>query len=107
MVLVLYLILNIIDQNIITDFCNYTLSNKYTLKLLKIFLISIFIICLTVILFVSKIEKLLKFEFFYIISLSFLGMILLISANDLIIMFLSLELQTFGLYLLLAIQQKR
>lgn len=34
-------------------------------------------------------------------------MIILILANDLLIMFLSIELQSFGLYILVGIQQKR
>lgn len=34
-------------------------------------------------------------------------MIFLLMANDLIMMFVSLELQSFGLYILVGIQQKR
>jgi len=77
------------------------------INLLKYFLILIFVISLIVISFNNKIEKILRFEFFYILGFSFIGMILLLISNDLIVMFLSLELQTFGLYILIAIQQKR
>jgi NADH:ubiquinone oxidoreductase subunit 2 (subunit N) len=34
-------------------------------------------------------------------------MIFMLMANDLIMMFLSLELQSFGLYILIGMQQKR
>jgi NADH-quinone oxidoreductase subunit N len=83
------------------------MSSINIFNLLKNFLILIFLICLIIICYYYKIEKYLRFEFFYIFGLSFVGMLLLILSNDLIIMFLSLELQTFGLYILLGIQQKR
>lgn len=101
------MILNITDQTSILNFCNFTLSYKWVLNLLKYFLILIFIFSLIIISFNNKIQKILRFEFFYILGFSFIGMILLLISNDLIIMFLSLELQTFGLYILIAIQQKR
>lgn len=66
-----------------------------------------FNILLLIILYYHKAEKFFRFEFFYILGFSFIGMILLLISNDLITMFLSLELQTFGLYILIAIQQKR
>ena len=104
---IIYFIITSIDEYLIIDYCNFTLSDKSVIILLKYFLIIMFIICLIVIVFNYKIEKLLRFEFLYILVFSFIGMILLVLANDLLIMFLSLELQTFGFYLLIAIQQKR
>ena len=103
----IYFLLTIKDQIFITDFCNFTLSFKWLVNSLKYFLILIFLFSLIIILFNHKIEKFLRFEFFYILGFSFIGMILLLISNDLITMFLSLELQTFGLYILIAIQQKR
>ena len=91
----------------LNDFCNFTLSFKWLVHLLKYFLILTFLASLIIISFNYKIEKLIRFEFFYILGFSFIGMILLLISNDLITMFLSLELQTFGLYILIAIQQKR
>lgn len=70
-------------------------------------MIFIFNISLIIILYYNKAEKYFRFEFFYILGFSFIGMILLLISNDLITMFLSLELQTFGLYILIAMQQKR
>jgi NADH-quinone oxidoreductase subunit N len=103
----IYLILNLKLNNIYEIFFNFTLSSLNIFNLLKIFLILIFLLCLIIISHYYKIEKYLRFEFFYILGLSFFGMLLLLLSNDLIIMFLSLELQTFGLYILLGIQQKR
>lgn len=71
------------------------------------FLISLFLISLIIITFNYKSYKNLKFEFLYILGFLFLGMILLILSNDLLIMFLSIELQSFGLYILVGFQQKR
>lgn len=102
-----YFILILNDKSVFLSFCNSTFSYLGVINILKKFLILIFLILLIVILLNNKIEKSLRFEFFYILGFSFIGMILLLISNDLIIMFLSLELQTFGLYILIAMQQKR
>lgn len=95
------------DKFYFVEFSNFTLSYKGVVNILKYFLIFMFNISLLIILYYHKVEKYFRFEFFYILGFSFIGMILLLISNDLITMFLSLELQTFGLYILIAMQQKR
>lgn len=52
----------------------------------------------------SKNSSLIKFEFPIIVLLSVLGMMLMISANDFITLFLSMELQSLSLYVLAAFE---
>ncbi len=52
-----------------------------------------------------KVERLDRFEFSILIVLSTLGMMMMISANDLIALYIGLELQSLALYVIAAIQR--
>lgn len=54
----------------------------------------------------AKAEKFDKFEYPVLIMLSALGMMLMISANDMLALYLGLELQNLGLYVLVAINRE-
>src|SRR5690606_29456255 len=57
------------------------------------------------VLFRSKAEKFDKFEYPVLIMLSTLGMMLMVSANDMISLYLGLELQSLALYVVAAINR--
>ena len=103
----LYFILNLTNSDVLESIFNFSLTLNNSLKILKLFLILIFLICLIICVHYAPYQKNLQFEFFYILVFSFFGLILLLMANDLIMMFLSLELQSFGLYILIGMQHKR
>ena len=53
-----------------------------------------------------KIQKINAFEYFILILLSFLGLCILISSNDFLSLYLSLEIQSLALYVLAAFQRQ-
>lgn len=69
----------------------------------KLILLSFFFIVLLLIYNYILIEKI-SFEYIYIALLSIFGGIILLSANDFILVYLSLELQTFAFFILIALE---
>jgi len=70
----------------------------------------IFVICVILVIFILsldyfKSERLQLFEYPIIILLSTLGMFILISANDFIVFYLALELQSFCFYILASLKR--
>jgi len=73
------------------------------------FLIIITSICLIFIIKINYVQfqQILKFEIYYLIILCLTGGLFIILSNDLLILFLSLELYNFGLYSIIGLQQNR
>lgn len=94
----------IYDQNFFSFFFSlYTTEFINMIKLLIIFFtILIFYLSLN---YILKDLKFQGFEFFLIINLSILGSLFLISSNDLMSFYLSLELQSLSFYVLAAFKQ--
>lgn len=118
----LYFLLNIIIFTAETFAFNYTLSISTFSWILKLFLIIIFLICLLMAVLEHNINQDIKskqninpkslptqepFEFFYVLGFHFIGIIILLLSNDLLIMFLGLELQSFSLYILIGLQRTK
>lgn len=58
---------------ILESIFNFSLTLNNSLKILKLFLILIFLICLIICVNYAPYQKNLQFEFFYILVFSFLG----------------------------------
>lgn len=118
----IYYLLNLIIFNVESFAFNYTLSTSSLIWILKLFLIIVFLICLLIAIIEHNIIQNTKskenvipnsspikepFEFFYVLGFHFIGIIILLLANDLLVMFLGLELQSFSLYILIGLQRKK
>jgi len=85
------------------------LSNVYGVDIFKIILV----IFLIIIFYVGISEqsgsqrKYISFEYSYILGFAFIGMVFLLYSFDFLMMFLSLELQNFSLYILINIQRNK
>ena len=105
LILTIILILNSNDETVIKIFSESFVSSKYTIFLkVLISLSSIFVINSSQI-FIKE-NKISKFEYPIIILLSILGMFFMVSANDLILFYLGLELQSLSLYILASIDRE-
>ena len=88
---------------------NYSLLNVYGVDIFKIILV-IFVI---LIFYVGISEqsgyqrKYISFEYNYILGFAFIGMLFMLYSFDFLMMFLSLELQNFSLYILINIQRNK
>ena len=87
---------------------NFEFSNMFIFKSFKFLLISLII--LIVYSFISlpdSLIKTIKFEYIYIIIFIFIGSFFLIFSNDFLGLFLNLELQNFGFYILFSLNKKK
>lgn len=87
---------------------NFSISNSYIFQSFKFFLISLII--LIIYSFVSSTDNLIKsikFEYLYIILFIFIGSFFLLISNDFLGLFLNLELQNFGFYILFSLNKKK
>lgn len=87
---------------------NFEFSNMFIFKNFKFLLISL--ILLIVYSFISlpdSLIKTIKFEYIYIIIFIFIGSFFLIFSNDFLGLFLNLELQNFGFYILFSLNKKK
>jgi NADH-quinone oxidoreductase subunit N len=79
-------------------------NNMYIIDNLSLYLKALIVISSSVSLILAlewlEIKKFTRFEFPIILLFSVLGMMLMVSANDLIILYISLELQSLAMYLL-------
>ena len=98
-------IFDFFDSNKLSFWRNIFQINNFIIDS-KIFLACILIIILTAGVFHLKDEKIYSFEYIFLILLSFLGMIIMMSSNDLILFYISLELQSLALYILVAFRTK-
>jgi NADH:ubiquinone oxidoreductase subunit 2 (subunit N) len=69
----IYFILTLNSPEIVESIFNFSLTLNNSLKILKLFLILIFLVCLIICVNYAPYQKDLQFEFFYILVLSFLG----------------------------------
>lgn len=87
---------------------NFEFSNMFIFKSFKFLLISL--VSLIVYSFISlpdSLIKTIKFEYIYIIIFIFIGSFFLIFSNDFLGLFLNLELQNFGFYILFSLNKKK
>ena len=87
---------------------NFEFSNIFIFKTFKFLLISLII--LIVYSFIGlpySVMKTIKFEYIYIIIFIFIGSFFLIFSNDFLGLFLNLELQNFGFYILFSLNKKK
>lgn len=90
----------------ISNFCLElnTVTNYFLyLLIISVILCLIFIIKINIIQF----QQILKFEIYYLLILCITGGSFIILSNDLLILFLALELYNFGLYSIIGLQQNR
>lgn len=105
----IYLISALSDMEVGYFLFNYSLSNAYGVDIFKIILV----IFLIIIFYVGISEqsgsqrKYISFEYSYILGFAFIGMLFLLYSFDFLMMFLSLELQNFSLYILINIQRNK
>ena len=85
-------------------------GKSFILDDFSIFIKSLILIASIIILIISNVYlrniRLLKFEYIILIIMSVIGMMLMVSSNDLITLYLSIELQSLPLYVLAAIRNK-
>lgn len=104
LILFFFFVIKIYEQNFFSFFFSlYTTSFINIIKLIIIFF-TILILFLAFN-YLIKDLKFQGFEFFLIINLSILGSLFLISSNDLMTFYLSLELQSLSFYVLAAFKQ--
>src|SRR5690606_12240692 len=98
--LIILFSLNFFKLNLSYSIFNYCIELNYITNYFLNFLLLIVSICLMFIIKINYIQfqQILKFETYYLIVLSLIGGIFIILSNDLLILFLSLELYNFGLY---------
>jgi NADH-quinone oxidoreductase subunit N len=104
--LVLYfiLLLNLVDQNFLYSF-NAFLSNNFIIVLKLLIVIFTAIILLFSWPYFKREFEFKSFEFFVLLLLSVVGMGFLLSSNDFLTMYLTLELQSLCLYVLAGFKQ--
>ena len=82
----------------------YLFSNSYSVDKLSLFIKSIILISAFFVMFSSynyvQVNNILKIEYPILILCSLLGMLVMISSNDLIVFYIGLELQSLALYVL-------
>ena len=107
LILIIYILLNInnIDINYLTSFHLFYQNNM--INFYKIILSIIFALLLMSSYEYIQINKILFFEFYIILFFSFLGIILLLLSFDFISSYLSLELQSLCLYILIALNNNK
>lgn len=101
--LILTLILEIIlVNNNNSDFFLFEyllLQDNFTIFIKNILLVSL-ITCIIISYNYIKLEKIVQYEYYILLGLSFLGMLTMVTSNDLITMYLGIELQSLAFYIL-------
>lgn len=97
------LLLNNIDNSYIIS--SYLLISNNIILFIKIFLSIMLVLIILSSYNYLYLTKIFLFEFYIIIMLSFIGMILLVMSFDLIMIYLSIELQSLCFYILAAINR--
>ena len=93
----------LLTLNMTTDSLTFLNGNFYyneNINFFQIIILSISILIIYISKNYIKLEKITNFEFYILLLLSILGMLLLLSANDFITLYLTLELQGLSLYIL-------
>ena len=86
-------------------FGNSLISDNFSIYLKSLIIISTIIILIASNVYLKNI-KLLKFEYIILILMSVIGMMIMVSSNDLISLYLGIELQSLPLYVLASIRNK-
>jgi NADH-quinone oxidoreductase subunit N len=106
--LLLYNFVQFYDFDCFYILFNFEFSNMFIFKTFKFFLISL--VLLTIYSFISlpdSLIKVIKFEYGYVFIFIFIASFLLIFSNDFLGLFLNLELQNFGFYILFSLNKKK
>ena len=108
LLLFLYNILQFYEYKCLYLLFNFSLSNIFIIKIFKFLFISILIfIFLTFFCLPFHLIKAIKFEYIYLIVFIFIGGFFLIFSNDFLSLFLNLELQNFGFYILFSLNRNK
>lgn len=106
--LLLYNFLQFYEFDCLFLLFNYSFSNIFIFKSFKFLLISlILLIICTFLCLPFYLIKAIKFEYIYIIIFIFIGSFFLIFSNDFLGLFLNLELQNFGFYILFSLNRNK
>jgi NADH:ubiquinone oxidoreductase subunit 2 (subunit N) len=93
---------NPIDQLVIF---NGTLVHDFFTSMVKVFLLAAAICCISASFNYLKVERLNAFEYFILLLIAIVGMMLIVSSYDLISMYLAIEMQSLSLYVLAAFKK--
>lgn len=107
-ILILYNFIQFYDFDCFYILFNFEFSNMFIFKNFKFFLVTL--ISLIIYAFISlpdSLIKTIKFEYVYIFIFIFIGSFFLIFSNDFLGLFLNLELQNFGFYILFSLNKKK
>jgi len=83
---------------------DYLLISNYFINLIKCIVLISLSICICVSFNYIKVEKIVQYEYFLLLILVLLGIFTIASANDLITMYLAIELQSLSFYVLASIK---
>jgi NADH-quinone oxidoreductase subunit N len=106
--LIIYGFIQFYDFDCFYILFNFEFSNMFIFKNFKFLLISLII--LTIYSFISLpdgLMKMIKFEYVYVLMFIFIASFFLIFSNDFLGLFLNLELQNFGFYILFSLNKKK
>ena len=103
LITLLFILSGVIPQG--TSFGNSLISDNFSIYLKSLIIISTIIILIVSNVYLKNI-KLLKFEYVILILMSVIGMMIMVSSNDLISLYLGIELQSLPLYVLASIRNK-
>ena len=104
--IVLYLLTFLVLNNSYVEFYifnNLLVTNSFTTFVKNILIFSL-IVCILISFNYVKWEKLNKYEYFILLGLASLGMFTLVSSNDLITMYIAIEIQSLCFYILATIK---
>jgi NADH-quinone oxidoreductase subunit N len=94
------LIIIYLNLNIEGHFANYLFSNDESTRIVKIIMLIATFLSLNIVYLTFKIQSLNFYEYFIILLLSILAMLLIISSSDLLSFYLAIEMQSLGFYIL-------
>lgn len=106
--LILYTFIQFYEFDCFYILFNFEFSNMFIFKSFKFFLISLIILIIySFISLPDSLIKIIKFEYAYIFIFIFIASFFLIFSNDFLGLFLNLELQNFGFYILFSLNKKK
>lgn len=108
LILIIYNFLQFYEFDCFYILFNFGFSNSFIFQSFKFLLISLIILIIYA--FISlpdHLIKSIKFEYIYIILFIFIGSFFLVFSNDFLGLFLNLELQNFGFYVLFSLNKKK
>lgn len=88
--------------SVLSSFFNNTFYHNYLTVFSKLFILSISIVSILIVQLYLKDQKINSFEYIILVLFSVFGLLLLCSSNDLITVYLAIEIQSLSFYLLAA-----